>query len=140
MYCHNCGVGVPENTQFCINCGVSLISSHTSDTPPLEFPSSQLANSPHSNNLSDNSSVHLRGESMATAALICGIISIPALLFWPIALIIGILAIVFGIIAKRQGTQGSKATIGIITGIIGLIIPILIVLLIAIGVIIINIA
>ncbi len=60
------------------------------------------------------------GESMAKAAQILGIISL-----FCCGGITAILAIVFGVLAKNQGYQGSKAKTGIICGIISMVLMVL---------------
>ena len=60
-------------------------------------------------------------KNAANASLICGISSIFISIF-TIGIIFGIVAIVQGNKAKKYGYQGGKATAGIVTGIIGIII------------------
>lgn len=64
-------------------------------------------------------------RGLATASLVLGIISVALAVFWPIAIILGILAIVFGSVALskiKQGQAGGKgsAKAGIITGSVGI--------------------
>lgn len=56
------------------------------------------------------------GKGLATASLVLGIVS-----FFLFPVICGPLAIVFGIMAKKQGNTSGVATAGIVTGIIGLV-------------------
>src|SRR5690349_1188710 len=77
-----------------------------------------------------------RKDGRATGSLICGILSIPALLFWPVALILAVVAIVLGVIARNStranGLAGhGQATAGMILGIITIA---LFVILISIGI------
>ena len=53
-------------------------------------------------------------DGLATAALVCGIISI---FFW--GYILGVLAIIFATVAKKNGNTSPKATAGLVLGIIG---------------------
>ena len=68
-----------------------------------------------------------RGHSgKATAAMVLGIIGVPfAVLFWPLSLVLGILAIVFGAMARgdvrRGATNMGQAKAGIILGIVDLV-------------------
>ena len=54
------------------------------------------------------------GHGFAIASLVLGIVS-----FFCFAIITGILAIVFGAIAKNKGNTEGKATAGIVCGVIG---------------------
>ena len=62
-----------------------------------------------------------KGNGMAVASLVCGILSLVSILFsvfaW-IGLILGVLAIIFGVIANKAGKDG-KATAGLVMGIVG---------------------
>lgn len=52
-------------------------------------------------------------KGYAIASLVCGIVS-----FFCFGIVLGVLAIVFGNIAKKQGNNGSMAKAGFILGII----------------------
>lgn len=54
-------------------------------------------------------------NGLAIASLVCGIISILCCGY-----LLGVLAIVFGVVAKAQGNRGGLATAGIVCGIVGL--------------------
>lgn len=87
----------------------------TPDTSPLDR---------HDSPVSDHSTATGRKSGMAVAALILGILSIPAILIPILAFILGILAIVLGAVAKsqvkRNGMSNSgQAMAGIICGAIG---------------------
>ena len=56
------------------------------------------------------------GKGMAIAALVCGILS-----FLICPGLCGILAIIFGIVAKKQGYKGAMATVGLVLGIVGIV-------------------
>lgn len=70
------------------------------------------------------------GKGLATASVVCGILSLVFLimqfslwfLIFPaiIGLILGIVAIVTGISAKKKGVIGGMATAGLVMGIIGM--------------------
>ena len=67
-----------------------------------------------------------RRSGRATTAMILGIVSIPAALIAIVGVILGILAIVFGAIARgeirRNGlANAGQATVGVICGSIGLV-------------------
>lgn len=81
-----------------------------------------------------------RGAGMATAALVLGILAL--ILCWTVVggIVLGLLALIFGIIAARRAGRGEapgrgRAIAGIVTGVLGLLLSIA---LIAIGVSIFN--
>lgn len=59
------------------------------------------------------------GKGKAIAALILGIVSVALCLYWFIAIPAGIVAIILGLQARRVGIAAGQATAGLITGIIG---------------------
>jgi hypothetical protein len=68
----------------------------------------------------------------ALAAMILGIIAIPAALIPIVAIITGIVAIALGVSAKRSGaTNVGQATVGIVCGSIGLLIALAIIVIAA---------
>jgi hypothetical protein len=79
-----------------------------------------------------------RGHSgKATAALVLGIVGLPlAILFWPVGLVLGILAIVFGAIArgdarKAGATNTGQAMAGIILGSVDIVLVIALIAVVA---------
>jgi Domain of unknown function (DUF4190) len=79
-----------------------------------------------------------RKTGRATAALVLGIISIPTFFIWPISVVLGILAIVIGTMARtdirRHGyTNGGQAKAGIILGIAGIVLAIGFIVVVAIA-------
>ncbi|KOV66164.1 integral membrane protein [Streptomyces sp. MMG1121] len=65
-------------------------------------------------------------NGLGTAALVCGILAAVGFLMWPIALVLGILAIIFGAIgrgkAKRgEATNPGMALAGLICGVAGIV-------------------
>lgn len=67
-----------------------------------------------------------RNNGMAIASLIVGILSIPACFGYGLGLVMGIVAIVLGVLARKkvklgQAGQGGLALGGIITGIVGVV-------------------
>lgn len=81
-----------------------------------------------------------RGGGMATAALVLGILAIVTSFTVIGGVLLGVLAIIFGIIAARRARQGlalgrGRAIAGVITGVIGVLLA---VLLIAVGVSVFN--
>ena len=53
-------------------------------------------------------------NGLATAALVCGIISL-----FLYGFVLGVLAIIFAAVAKKNGNTSTKATAGLVLGIIG---------------------
>ncbi|PJN09859.1 hypothetical protein CG723_21475 [Streptomyces sp. CB01635] len=65
-------------------------------------------------------------NGMGVAALTLGIISAAAFILWPIAIIVGVLAIIFGAIGRAKASRGEatnrgQALAGLICGIAGLV-------------------
>lgn len=60
-----------------------------------------------------------QGKGKAVAALILGVVSVALCLYWFIALPAGIVAIVLGLQARKQGVAPGMALAGLITGIVG---------------------
>lgn len=71
-------------------------------------------------------------NGQAVASLVLGLVSLVLMCIWYIALPCGILAIVFGCIArgnaKRGAPRGGMATAGLVLGIFGVVLPVLLVL------------
>ena len=71
-----------------------------------------------------------RGTSgMAIASLVCGIVSLLLFCFWPLSVPLGIVALILGLIARSkikrgEATGGGLALTGIVTGAIGMLISI----------------
>ncbi|MBE7011925.1 MAG: DUF4190 domain-containing protein [Ruminococcaceae bacterium] len=55
------------------------------------------------------------GKGLAIASMVCGIVS-----FFCFGFILGLLAVIFGGVAKSKGYRGGMATAGIVLGVIGL--------------------
>ncbi|WP_371662870.1 DUF4190 domain-containing protein [Streptomyces sp. NBC_00280] len=78
-------------------------------------------------------------NGMGTASLVVGIVSAVFFCLWPLAIILGILAVVFGLIARGrarrgQATNGGQALAGIICGGVAIILAVMFgVLIIAFG-------
>lgn len=65
-------------------------------------------------------------QPLAIAALVLGIISVVTFVFYPLSIVLGILAIIFGSVSLKSSDH-KKARAGMITGIIGLVLSILVV-------------
>jgi hypothetical protein len=73
-----------------------------------------------------------RTNGRAVASLVLGIVSIPTCLFWPVSVVLGILAIVIGTMAKHDIAKGGytnagQAKAGVICGIAGITLSILLI-------------
>ncbi len=76
----------------------------------------------------------------AITSLVTGIVSLPAVCCWPLGVILGILGIVFGILARKdiaasagQQKGAGMALAGIITGIVAIILIAVVLVLAATG-------
>lgn len=128
MICNRCGANSADGSNFCNNCGTPLESTQNQSTPwSTDYQSQQ---SPWTQNYQTQQSTWTQnyqsqptskpGQAFAIAALVCGICS-----FFIFGIILGVLGIVFGIIAIKQGSKSGMATAGIVCGAIGLILYIL---------------
>ena len=72
------------------------------------------ANSPYANPYGANVS-STEGKGLAIASMVLGIISLALFIYFSF---LGILAIVFAIVAKKKGFTGGSATAGLVMGII----------------------
>ncbi|WP_415847587.1 DUF4190 domain-containing protein [Tsukamurella strandjordii] len=77
-------------------------------------------------------------NGLAIASLVCGILSIPSACVWGLGILFGIAAIIMGIIAMKQTKQTGQdgngmALAGLITGVVGLLLSIVLLVLIIIG-------
>jgi hypothetical protein len=113
MFCKNCGTQCADNAGFCPNCGTALTQEEQPvyQQPVMEQPIQQ----PVYQQPVMEQPVQQPGKGLAIASLVLGIVS---LLCFPF--ITGILAIIFGAVAKNKGYIGGMATAGIVCGIIGL--------------------
>jgi len=99
MFCGRCGMQVQNNSQFCSNCGIPFISNNY--TIPA---------------------IPKKESGSSFVSLVCGIVG-----FFICRLIMGTIAITFGIKSLRQNPNDGKAKAGIILGAITLVIYILLV-------------
>lgn len=111
MVCKNCGTYDDTGAKFCANCGANLVEQEAAPVTPVAEP---VAQNPVFNN-APVQNAPLPGKGMAIASLVLGIVSF---LCFPI--VTGVLAIIFGGVAKSKGYTGGMATAGLICGILGL--------------------
>lgn len=123
MICKNCGYACRDDLRFCPNCGTELAPAPNSyqqqaaqnpyeqqppygQTPYGQYPYGQYP----------NGYMVAPGRGQAIASLVLGILS-----FFLFPLVTGILAIVFGGIAKSRGSRSPMATAGLVCGILGIV-------------------
>lgn len=129
MFCNNCGTQIEDGAAFCPNCGAGTTPTPVAETPVYQAPVNEM---PYQQPVA-SAAAPKASNGMATAALLCGIFSLVICLLgsimfgvWgaAIALVLGIVAVVLGINAKKATNGDSKASAGFICGLIGLILSV----------------
>jgi hypothetical protein len=69
--------------------------------------------------------VQLPNNGLGTAGLVLGIISAAVFCLWPVAIVVGVLAVIFGSVGRAkvsrgEATNGGQALAGIICGAVGI--------------------
>lgn len=138
MVCKNCGSYNDDTAKFCIGCG-SVLSEQQENSDPCGsdqgYNDCDNVNTPPVYNQTgnfnqyppvapNNANASVSGKGLAVAGMVCGIVS-----FFCFGIVLGILAIVFGGVAKSKGYKGGMATAGIVCGIVGLALYILLLVL-----------
>ena len=95
LVCPKCGAQNMDGATACSNCGVQFAV-----TPNQAYAPANAAQP---------------GKGLAIAGMVCGIVS-----FFCFGFILGLLAIIFGAVAKSKGYTGGMATSGIVLGCIAL--------------------
>lgn len=114
MFCAKCGKQIPENTKFCVNCGEPVGQDNQSHQV--------IGQSGQPNQVIINTG-NGQGSGLAVASLVCGILSMVFCCVSFLGLILGVLAVVFGVIVLVSGSNGKGMAIaGILTGSIGFVI------------------
>ncbi len=98
MVCPKCGAQNPDNAAVCGNCGNQMTISVQ---PQMGYAQPAPASVP--------------GKGLAIAGMVCGIVS-----FFCFGLVLGLLAVIFGGVAKSKGYRGGQATAAIVLGVIGI--------------------
>lgn len=119
MICKNCNTQNMDDAKFCFQCGAALNdnASAQSNEPNQYSQQPQYGQQP----LYSQQPVEEPGKGLAIASMVLGIIS-----FFCFSLITGILAIIFGAVAKSKNYRGGMATAGIVCGVISLVLYFLI--------------
>lgn len=113
IYCQKCGAQNADNAQFCVGCGTPFAQQQPNGASQQQYMYQQQQQS--------NGNVPAQpGKGLAIASMVCGIVS-----FFCFGVILGILALIFGGIAKSKGYKGGMATAGVVLGVIGLAIYVL---------------
>lgn len=124
MVCKNCFAENNDGAAFCTNCGAPLEAQPQAPVaepvvPQYEAPQQYTApvQQPYGYNPAPTPAPNAPqpGKGFAIAGMVCGIVS-----FFCFGVILGILAIVFGGVAKSKGNRSGMATAGIVCGAVGL--------------------
>ncbi len=107
-FCTVCGAELTEGKE-CTNCGTL---ANTPKAVAVQAP--VCVGTPAAK---DNSV----GRAMSIVSLVCGIVSVISLS----GISLGVIAMVFGIVAKKEGNQGGMATAGTVLGIVSLVMYVL---------------
>ena len=125
--CRKCNSSNQDFDTFCNNCGSPLDSLNESDTYDID--AGVGFDSPNLNGMNPLMTVKTNG--MAIASMVLGIVSIPLSCCCYIGVIPGILAIVFGVLSRKEiqkslGNQkgDGMALAGLILGAVGLLLVI----------------
>lgn len=158
IYCPQCGSANPSTFKFCSNCGVKLEQPHvfldeqqpddptpvqqneTADEPVYEKADAEIVSEGKvpltQDELNINYGAVERGNDssggnsgFAIASMICGIVSVLCCCLTWVSLVLGVGAVVLGIIALKNKYDGKGMAIaGIITGGIGIFIWLIVIL------------
>ncbi len=111
-FCTNCGSQLPEGANNCTNCGAPTGATASAAAPAAE---PVTATAPEAAPAAVNAAPSEAGKGMAIASLVCGLVAL-----FCTGGILSVLALIFGIIAKKQGSKSGMATAGIVLGAIGI--------------------
>lgn len=134
MFCYHCGAQHDDDVKFCTKCGADLrapAEQAAYQAPQYQQQTDQQPQQPYQQPYQQPQTPYQQpyqapyqqpyyrpvaepGKGFAITSLVLGIC---ALLIYPI--ITGVLAIIFGAVAKSKGNTGGMATAGIVCGSIG---------------------
>ena len=116
MVCKNCGAELAQEAKFCTVCGAQVettVPPQQQYTTSGEYSAQPQAGQPVYTQPVMQQPVYAAqnqpGHGFAVASLVLGIVS-----FFCCGFITGILAIIFGAVAKNKGNRSGMATAGII--------------------------
>ena len=98
-FCTKCGAQNADNAQFCESCGGKLESQQPINAQQTVVNEQPIVNQQQNQTQGQQNTA---GKGLGIASLVCGIVS-----FFCFGLILGILAVVFGGIAKGKGYKGG---------------------------------
>ena len=123
MVCKNCGAELAQEAKFCTVCGAQVettVPPQQQYTTSGEYSAQPQAGQPVYTQPVMQQPVYVAqnqpGHGFAVASLVLGIVS-----FFCCGFITGILAIIFGAVAKNKGNRSGMATAGIVCGIVGIV-------------------
>ena len=105
MVCNKCGSPITPGATFCTNCGAPVEAQ-----APQAYNATPVYNAPQ-----PEVPAAVPGKGLAVTSMVCGIVS-----FFCFGIILGILAIIFGGVAKSKGCKSGMATAGIVMGVVGI--------------------
>lgn len=154
MQCSNCGHDITPGAEFCGNCGARLVAETAAPGTPATTQSPIITGQPQPAQAPMPTAVVVGAQpgtgtapgqqayavvkqsskGLSIASMVLGILSIFGLLFYYLAgIIFGVIAIVLAIIGKKKGGRGM-AIAGLVTGIIGAVLSVLLLLLFIVAV------
>lgn len=111
-FCSNCGAQLTDGTDNCINCGTSVTVNTALTTAPVPATEQSAVV-----NKTPRTSGDISGRAMAIVSFVCGIVG--TVTFSGITL--GIIALIFGIISRKEGNKSGMSTAGIVLGSVSLV-------------------
>ena len=138
MRCNNCGMYNDDSARFCSGCGSRMpaeeqqvqqaqqtrtAQQNVNAQPPVQAQTPNYNQAPNYN-YAPAPVTPDDGKGLATASLVCGIVS-----FFCVPIILSILAIIFGKMAQSRGCKETSAKAGIICGIVSLVLTVVFIVL-----------
>lgn len=123
MQCATCHSDLKEGASFCGNCGAAILLSPAQP----QYATAPAAATPAPGAAPLYAVPKQPSSGFSIASLVLGILSLVCSLIWFISIPLGVAALVFGFMGKPKGGKGM-ALAGIITGAIGIVASIIIVI------------
>lgn len=137
MFCYKCGSKLIEGAKFCSSCGQAIDNDNQKtirrDLIPNSNNINQVTNAIRYDKYGypiykgNQTPVLNRTEALGIASFVLGIFSIIFCFFMPIAILLGIFAITFGIMQIKKRYSIGIAIAGISTAVFGILLAIVIV-------------